>query len=146
MAFHVVLINAIAALIFLAAFLRGGTPERICAAILTARFVLVPIYLWNGPLGFEAVDNGLLAIDLVIFAGTLWLALRANRVWPLWICSAQLIVILGHLSVFVAEGGMQKAYWAMTQLPEVLQFITLALGVRAHRKRFRRIGPYRDWS
>lgn len=146
MSFHVVLVNAIAAIIFLAAFLRGGTPERIAAAILTARFVLVPIYLWNGPLGFNDVEPGLLTIDLIIFVGVLWLALRANRVWPLWLCSAQLIVMLGHLSVFVAQSGMEKAYWAMTQLPEVMQFITLALGTFAHRRRFRRIGPYRDWS
>jgi hypothetical protein len=73
------------------------------------------------------------------------LALRANRMWPLWAAAAQLICVSGHVAVFVSPEGMRRAYWALTQLPQYIQLIALVLGAVAHARRFDRIGPYRSW-
>ncbi len=40
---------------------------------------------------------------------------------------------------------MQRAYWAMTQLPFFIQLLTLIVGTAFHMRRKRILGPYPDW-
>ena len=98
-----------------------------------------------GPSGFDVVDPVHLVLDGGELVAIMWLALRANRMWPLWAAAAQLICVSGHVAAFVDVGGMRRAYWAMTQLPPYIQLIALVLGAVAHARRFERIGPYRSW-
>ena len=127
------------------AFLRGGAPERVAAGIIVAWVVTVVLYhLAAGPAGFGRVDPGDLVLDLAELGAIGWLALRANRMWPLWAAAAQLICVSGHFAVFV-EPGMRRAYWAMTQIPPFIQVIALVCGAAAHVRRERKWGAYRSW-
>jgi hypothetical protein len=146
MAFEVLLAMA---LYFAAAFIamyRGGAPERIAGAIIVSWILSdVTYHLFYGPSGFDVVDPVHLVIDGGELLAIMWLALRANRMWPLWAAAAQLICVAGHLAAFVDVSGMKRAYWAMTQLPAYIQLIALVCGAIAHARRFERIGPYRSW-
>ena len=130
----------------LVAFWRGGPPERLAAAIIVA-WILVDAgyHLLFGPSGFERVDPVHLVLDGAELVAIMALALRANRMWPLWAAAAQLICVSGHVAIFVQPTGMRRAYWAMTQLPQYVQLIALLLGAAAHQRRARRWGEYRSW-
>ena len=125
---------------------RGGPPERIAAAIIVCWVISdVSYHLMFGPSGFERVDPVHLVLDGGELVAIVWLALRANRMWPLWAAAAQLVCVAGHVAVFISPEGMRRAYWAMTQLPPYIQLIAVFCGAVAHARRFERIGPYRSW-
>jgi len=146
MAFEVVLALTV---VFAAAFVavaRGGPPERLAAAIIVCWIIADASYhLVFGPSGFDRVDPVHLVLDSGELVAIMWLALQANRIWPLWAAAAQLICVSGHIAVFVSPEGMRRAYWALTQIPQYVQLIALVLGAVAHARRFERIGPYRSW-
>jgi uncharacterized membrane protein len=78
-------------------------------------------------------------------AAIVWLALNANRTWPLWAAAAQVICVSGHIALLIEPHGMRRAYWAMTQLPQYIQLGALLLGATAHARRVRLMGRYRSW-
>jgi len=137
------------ALLLMSGFLawsRGGPPERIAAGIIVGWLLTDGAYhVVFGPSGFDEVDPVHLVLDGAELVAILWLALRANRMWPLWAAAAQLICVSGHVAAFVEPGGMTRAYWAMTQLPQYIQLTALVCGALAHARRTRRVGPYRSW-
>lgn len=128
------------------AFLRGGPPERIAATVIVGWIIADVLYhLVFGPSGFDSVDPVHVFLDVGVLIAIGSLALRANRVWPLWAAAAQLICVTGHLVAYLEPGGMRRAYWAMTQIPPFIQLFALLLGAIAHTARISRLGPYRSW-
>lgn len=146
MAFEVILGIAMILAAAFFAVARGGPPERIAAAIIVCWLLSdVSYHLVFGPSGFDSVDPVHLILDGGELVAIVWLALRANRMWPLWAAAAQLICVSGHVAVFISPEGMRRAYWAMTQLPPYIQLTAVFLGAVAHTRRLGRIGPYRSW-
>lgn len=130
----------------LVAYRRGGPPEQLAAAVIIGWILADATYhLLFGPSGFASVDPVHLVLDGGEMVAILWIALRANRMWPLWAAAAQLICVSGHVAALIEPGGMRRAYWAMTQLPQYIQLTALLLGAAAHARRERVIGPYRSW-
>jgi hypothetical protein len=145
MAVEVILALTLFFAVAFVAVARGGPPERLAAAIIVCWIMVdVSYHLVFGPSGFARVDPVHLVLDGGELVAIMWLALRANRMWPLWAAAAQLICVSGHIALFM-EPGMRRAYWAMTQLPPYIQVTALLLGAVAHARRFERIGPYRSW-
>jgi hypothetical protein len=128
------------------AYWRGGPPEQLGAAvILTWVLVDYAYHWWFGPSGFDTVDPVHVVLDGAELAAIVALALKANRMWPLWAAAAQLIYVATHLVVVIEPGGMRRAYWAMTQVSLYIQLLALTLGALAHARRERRLGRYRSW-
>jgi hypothetical protein len=125
---------------------RGGPPERMAAMIIVGWIIADAIYhLLFGPSGFDKVDPVHVVLDGAELAAIVWLALSANRTWPLWAAAAQVICVSGHLAVLAGPPGMRQAYWAMTQLPQYIQLTALLVGATAHARRVRLMGRYRSW-
>src|SRR4026208_77682 len=93
---------------------RGGPPERIAAKIVIV-WILTDIgyHLLFGPSGFEVVDPAHLVIDGAELVAITWLALRANRIWPVWAAAAETRDFSGHIVVMIQPEGVNRAYWAM---------------------------------
>ena len=128
------------------AMLRGGPPERIAAKIVIVWLATdIGYHMLFGPSGFVVVDPAHLVIDGAELVAIVWLALRANRIWPLWAAAAQVMTFTGHLVVMIGDSGINYAYWAMTQLPPYIQLFALVCGAAFHARRYRRIGHYRSW-
>lgn len=124
----------------------GGPPERAAAALLlTTSIIDFGYHLLVGPPQFETVDPFHLIIDSVVLGGLLWVAINANRGWPLWACAAQLIVMLGHLAKLYEVRQVYRGYWVMTQVPFLLQLAVIAIGTAMHVARTRSVGPYHSW-
>ena len=121
------------------AWLRGDQPERqIAAVFLSAIFfeALHPL-LWPHPPADEF--NYLhAAIDGAMFLGFAHVAMRANRMYPLWLLALQLIAALQHFQRLALVDMDPVAYWAMVRLPFYLQMLVFAIGLAAHRRRVRR--------
>jgi hypothetical protein len=105
----------------------------------------VSYHLLFGPSSFDKADPVHLVLDGAELAAMIWLALNANRTWPLWAAALQVICMSGHVAVTIEPDGMRRAYWAITQLPQYGQLAAMLLGTVAHVRRQRRIGPYRSW-
>lgn len=125
---------------------KGDEPERLFAIILAAE---VPLDLGNhaayGYPSWFAVNPGHFVIDLWVLITMTWVALRANRGWPLWVCAMQVIVVTAHLGKLFEIDEARRSYWLMSQAPGLAQMVTLILGTHAHVKRLRRIGAYAPW-
>lgn len=125
---------------------RGGPPERLAAKIVLVWVMTdVGYHQLFGPSGFVVVDPAHLVIDGAELVAITWVALRANRLWPLWAAAAQVMTFSGHIVVLIGESGLNYAYWAMTQLPPFVQLLAMVCGAAFHARRFRRIGHYRSW-
>jgi hypothetical protein len=124
----------------------GSAPERILAWTLLAADLFDHLnHRVFGPTDFKSVDPGHFVIDSLAMLVLLWVGLRANRFWPLPVCSLQLITFTGHLAVLSAIPGFNQAYWAMNTIPQLIQWGIVLGGIFYHARRQARIGPYSDW-
>lgn len=128
------------------AFRKGGEPERLVAAVLLAAAGLdVFNHILFGEPAFFLVNPGHLVIDAWSMIALMWVALRANRAWPMWVSAAQIIVVLGHVSKIIELSLVRFGYYAMTQVPLNVQAAALLIGTIAHMRRQERIGNYNAW-
>ena len=92
-----VLFRTLLAFVALYAFLRGSDDARKVAVICVLGTVLTHLAWSPLPERFAGLEAGVLLVDLLVFAGFLWVALRSDRFWPLWISGLQLTTGVGHL-------------------------------------------------
>ena len=125
---------------------KGDEPERLVATVLVSTFLLdVCNHLLFGDPAWYTVNPGHLVIDTWAFVSLLWVALYANRGWPLWISASQVLVVIAHAAKMWEVDMVRRAYWTMTQMPFLFQIVVLAIGTGAHMERKRRIGRYHAW-
>jgi hypothetical protein len=123
----------------------GKGPEQQVAGILLANLTLCIInVMLSGQVHFESVDRAVAFVDLASLFGFFWVALRANRIWPLLVAALQIMVMIAHLSVYI-ELGARTAYWGMMAVSQYLQLVVMAGGLALHHRREKRVGPYRSW-
>ena len=111
------------------AWRRGGWPEQAVAGLLVAIVVVDRLFHWLvvSP-QYRQLDLWHLSLDLVMLAVVAVIALRAARVWPLWIASLQVISTLGHFLNAIGATMPLQVYWVMTTAPSYLQIFLLAMG------------------
>lgn len=134
-------------IVFLAALRWGGGPERIVAACFAIEAMVHPCYHWfaQGAVLWHHLDLGHLAIDCVFFAVFIPVALQANRVYTLWIGSAQIIAMSAHVYRFSLTEINRMAYDMMAVSPSYIQLLALGLGLAFHVSRQRKLGSYPSW-
>lgn len=98
------------------AFLRGRSDERLVASVCVAASVASLLLL--GPAGkrYSGVELGVLCVDILTFAAFLFVALRSDRFWPLWITGLQLTTSIGHVLKAIEPSLLPMAYAAALRL------------------------------
>jgi hypothetical protein len=120
----------------LAAFLWGRRDEREAGVILVLGVIATHLVISPLKSRFHGIEANVLVVDLVVFAGFLWVALRSERFWPLWIAGLQLTGILGHLLKAAQLNLFFKAYAAAMVFWSYPIVLILAIGTwRGYRRR-----------
>ncbi|MNU29756.1 hypothetical protein D3C71_182340 [compost metagenome] len=104
----------------------GGAPERKAAGMLLAAYVLSLVL---GGIRVEGLKVAVVAADVLLACGLLWLALNFRRWWLLIAAANALLVVIAHGTVFLEPDIHQRAYIAYRMLPGLV--IPLAAGFGA---------------
>jgi len=133
--------------LLLAAWRWGDAPERLSAVILVAMPILEVAYHLGFGAGYVVsdLDIGHFIISLTASTALLAIALYANRRYPIWLVSFQLISLLTHVVKDFSDREMSIAYQIMVIAPSYCMMLTLLLGIVYHRRRYSRYGQYRPW-
>ena len=124
----------------------GGAPERIVAWVIVATFVADPVlHLLLKP-RFDGVDPTHVIIDLARFAGLAFVALRANRFWPIWLSAFQLLALGAHLAKAMDLTIHPVIYGAMEAMWSYGILIGLIVVTRHHRRLTASGATRRSWS
>jgi hypothetical protein len=130
-----------------AAWRWGAGPERACVAANIYMRIADLIYHWlfGTHVYFANVEIGHAFIDLTTALAFLLIALRANRVYPLWLSALQFVSFISHIAVSLSHAIAGLAYWILIVSPSYLQLIVLALSIFLHHRRVKQHGTYRSW-
>ncbi len=129
------------------AYRKGGQPEKACAATFIALIVADRLYhaLISRSYQLETVDLWHFGLDIGVLAALIPIALRANRLYPMFLAAFQIIAVNAHIARDAFTQITPFAYAVMYIMPSYAQLIILTWGVGAHVRRAKRFGPYRDW-
>jgi hypothetical protein len=127
------------------ALARGDTPERLIAVMFFVAALATAAARLNEP-QLGQMLWGVFAVDVALLIGVGAVALRANRIWPLWITSMQMFTVMAHIANMIMPGFRPNAYRWSIILTSLAMVWALAHQTFLHRRRITRIGAERSWS
>ncbi len=127
------------------AWMLGGKPEKAGVYTLVTMFAAQAIlYSTIGSPEFDQIDIIAVTSDAIGLLGFTLIALNADRLWPFFAASMQLISVLAHLTHgFRAMLG--QSYVDFNAYPTAMVLLALITGALLHRYRIYRHGKDRDW-
>jgi hypothetical protein len=128
------------------ATLRGGGPEKCAAIMLVAALILTALVRPAGAHRFASVQRSVLLVDLTLLAGLVWLAIRADRTWTVFLAAFHGLTLLGHLGRAENPDLWQLGYYLMTNLPFYPGLAALMIGTVAHQRRLQRSRIDPSWK
>lgn len=125
---------------------KGDEPEQLTSLVLMTAIFADSINHWLfGTPSYFTVNPGHLVLDGWCLIVMVWVALYANRGWPLWVGALQMIVVAGHLSKLFDISAIRRGYWVMIAVPGYFQLLAVWIGLASHVRRVERIGRYAAW-
>lgn len=128
--------------VFAIAFRRGRLDERtaavICLMASIASFAIGRLF----DAQFDSIEHGLLAIDVVVLALFVAIALRSARYWPLWIAGLQLSTLLAHVFKAVDYDLIPEVYAAAERFWSYPILIVLLIATWRSRRRYDEIEQF----
>lgn len=139
--------KALVALLFLLAMWRGKGPERASGTVLAGMLLVHLVFreFLNLDSVYGTLDPVNFLIDTGGLAGFLWIAMRANRFYPLVLAAAQLVAFMAHIVRLLVEPISSLAYYLLAAMPFWFQIFILASGIAHHIYRTSFLGNYSDW-
>lgn len=126
------------AIVAVYAFVRGSRDERQIGVVLVVGVIATTLALSPVNKRFSGLESSVMIVDIIVFAGFLWVALRSERFWPLWIAGLQLTTILGHVLKAVDVHLFSRAYGAALMFWGYPIVLILAIGTwRGQRRQLR---------
>lgn len=133
--------------LFLLSLAYGARPERIISGALLGMAAVDALHhhLVGGSIYWRHADVGHMAIDCAMLVVLCTVAVRANRVYPLWIGAAQIIAVTAHIYRIGLEQIDRFAYGMMSVMPSYIQLLAVAVGLAFHMSRHKKLGNYPSW-
>lgn len=126
-------------IVFIAAWRGGGKPERYVASIYFSMLLASTAnVLWgegDDDAAYLDVHYLRFALDFAAFAGVLFIALRYDRWWTLWVGSVQFIALMAHVLRAFDLPMPPIAYAVMERWPIWIAVIITGMGTFLHHKR-----------
>ena len=114
---------------------RGRGDERIAAAVCLVATGLSHLILHSPTGRFEHLEGGILAIDVLTFAGFVAIALWSQRFWPLWVAGLQLTSLLSHVARVSQIDLLPIAYAAAERFWSYPILVIIAVGAWRQNRR-----------
>lgn len=116
---------------------RGGTDERIAAVGMFANAYLTLLVVKPLATRFTHIELPIMLVDFGLLVLLLWLALRSNRFWPLWLAAMQFLATFAHFAPYVPHiipwgYGSAVALW---MYPMLIVVTVASHGAHEERKR-----------
>ena len=108
------------------AFLRGGGPERLAAALIFTAWCATPLVQNHDAL--RHAQYAVFALDGVLTLALLGVALANDRFWPIWVTAFQLLELLMHAAMLIDHGVRPRAYWIGMEIWSYLVLVALLVG------------------
>ncbi len=128
------------------ALLFGGAPERIVAAMFLVVTALMPLVLSGQHGRYSYLEVGALTVDALMYVALLWLALRAERFWPIWMSAMQGVQLLGHGIGLLGYRLLNLSYAIIDHTICYPMMLLLLIAVRRHQLRLAKNGADASWS
>ncbi|MGQ0589682.1 MAG: hypothetical protein ACT4N8_09155 [Sphingosinicella sp.] len=128
------------------AFVAGGGPERVGAAVYAASCVASFLVYSAVPVRFQGVEVGVFIVDILVFLAFVLLALRANRFWTIWVSALLGLGVVGHLAMLLRPQVIPWAYAVVLSIWSYPILLMIVLGTVAHRRRMIRNGADPSWT
>lgn len=114
----------------------GGRDERYAAIFIAIAAILTPVVEKGA---YASPELGVLIVDLGLFIGLMWIALRSTRFWPIWAAGLQLGALFVHFAAIRIPQISPGAYFETLAIWSYAVLGTLAVGawaeVRSRRDR-----------
>lgn len=128
------------------AFVAGGAPERLGAAVYALGCLASHLAYSAPPIKFRSVETGVLIVDVLAFVAFILLALRANRFWPIWVSALIGLGVLAHPARWAGPDAVPWAYQVMLSIWSYPSLALIAIGTFNHRRRLARLGADPSWT
>lgn len=128
-AFFYTLLFGVAAL----TFWKGRADERLAAIICMVGTGLTVLAGDELPVRFADFDTFAFIVDLGVLLSFLWIALRSDRYWPIWVTGLQLTATTIHPMMFLSPELVGRVFGAAVALWSYPILFIIAIGtVRTH--------------
>ena len=119
------------------ALLKGTNELRIAAAGCVAATVATRLLKAPGAEKYSDMEFGVMAVDVSLFGLFLFIALRSQRFWPLWVAGFHLVTVSAHAIKAMKIDLIPTAYALAVQFWSYP--VLLCIGVAVWRAQRRRI-------
>lgn len=114
---------------------RGRKYEQMAAVIFISASLLSVLARSPVEHRYSGIELSDLVIDSLVIAGTVGIALKSDRFWPLWVAGLQLTIGMSHLMKAIQPDLMPLAYAAAERFWSYPTLIILAVATYRARRR-----------
>ena len=107
---HVAAFNLIQVVATAYAVVRGGVPERLAGLLQLVAAALTRLFFLSSVAPYVNVEVGILAVDVLLLAAFVAIALYADRFWPIWLAALQ---ALGRARIWSRRSNPASSAWHM---------------------------------
>ena len=107
---------------------RGQFDERVTAIVCLAATLATRMALSPAAQRYSSVEVGVLVVDSVTFLAFVYVALRSDRFWPLWVSGLQLTTTMAHFMKAIDSDLFPQAYAAAGRFWGYPILLILAIG------------------
>jgi hypothetical protein len=119
---------------------RGQFDERVTAIVCLAATLATRMALSPAAQRYSSVEVGVLVVDSVTFLAFVYVALRSDRFWPLWVSGLQLTTTMAHFMKAIDSDLFPQAYAAAGRFWGYPILLILAVGAYRTNMRTKRAG------
>ena len=118
------------------AFMRGGWAERTAAvAIIIAAYstTIATLYFTSSTSRYRQIEISILLVDLAELLVLVYIVIRSEKFWPMWLTAMHSLAVLAHLSPYVPH-MLPWGYWRAVAVWGYPMLIVLAFAIHQHHR------------
>ncbi|KRB86001.1 hypothetical protein ASE00_04440 [Sphingomonas sp. Root710] len=119
------------------AFRRGGWAERSAAVGIVVNSYMTTaatMFLTSSATRYHRLEVSIMLVDLGLLLVLLYVTIRSDKFWPLWLTAMQSLVVLAHLAPYVPH-MIPWGYWRAVAVWSWPMLVVLAFAIHRHTPR-----------